>query len=173
VFRRKEEEPLLGVFSRAWAFEPSLPSDCSKNPKVRCGTIETGLPRGLRKFLELPPNGTFLVKMSVATGDGHNGSYARIFVGVDGADAHFLVTTQKINGEKDMVEGMTRHLRVERNFKDKTGEIQPFAERQRRYVDALRDVMTLWNQKFTAVDQALLCGACSSKIHRLPGPVVG
>lgn len=141
--------------------------------KFAAGRLRRLYPGALENFLNFPPGKTFSVKLSVATNDGRDESHARIFIGVDGADANFLVTTQKINGEKDRVEGMTRHLRVERNFRDKTGEIEPFAERQRIYLDALKDVMTLWNQRFTEVDQTLLCGACSSKIHRLPGPVVG
>jgi len=173
VFRRREEEPLSGVFSRAWAFEPSLPSRCSENSEIHCGTVETTLPRGLRKFLELPTNEAFLIKMSVATSDNHDESYARISIGVDGTEAHFLVITQKINGERDTVKGMARKMRVERNFRDGTGEIEPRADKQKRYVGALKEVMALWSKKFREVDQTLLCGACPSHVNRLPRPVVG
>lgn len=108
----------------------------------------------------------------LATYDTYDESRANIAIEVDGASAVFVVKTQKIHGEGERAEGLKRAMRVERNFSDGTGEIEPFAERYRVYLEALKEVMTLWDKTFSQADQSLLCRTCTPQINGLPRPVV-
>jgi hypothetical protein len=122
--------------------------------------------------LELPRKKSYLLKMGVTTQDEYDESSAKIFVETEGANATFLVRTLKINGEGERVEGVIRHLRVERNFRDGTGEVEPFAEGQDVYTQALKDVIRLWDRKFGEVDKLSLCRSCPAHKDGLPRPVV-
>ncbi len=172
MFHRKEAEPLVGVFSRAWAFEPSLPGVCRQDSKLRCGVLKTQLSYGLRKFLELPRKRNYLVNIGVSAQDGNDESTAQIFVATEGASATFLVRAKKQKKEERMTTGLIRHLRVERTFRDGTGDIEPVAEEQKVYVEALKSVLRLLDDNIKKLEQPSLCRTCPAQKNSLPRLIV-
>jgi hypothetical protein len=109
--------------------------------------------------------------MSVFTEDGEDKSLARIGLETGDAFAIFIISTKIVNPEGDGKASLVRNLRVKRNFADGTGEIEPAAEMQKVYLDALKGVIALWDKNFTEIDQLLQCRTCASKVDRLPGTV--
>lgn len=174
MFGGREKEPLLGIFSTVWAFETSLPSRCPENNEIHCGLLEAPLPRPLRKFLGVPKNKSFPSRLNVFTTHTEEESLARISIEVDRASAVFLVTTRKIAREGE-TERVFRRMRGERTFSDGTGEIEPHAEQDREYLNALREVIRLLAgrfKEFSEVNQLLVCRTCPAQVSRLPGTVV-
>ena len=171
MFGRKEGDPLNGVWTKAWAFESTLPSSCLKSPDLKCGQIETKLPRKLRKFLGVRHNGPLLVRMSVMALDGEVESLASILVEAEGSSAGFFVRSRRTIGEDGELK-IVKKLRVEREPGRGIGEIEPFADRHKIYVDALREVMGLWGRKFKEVSVGSFCRTCATQIDRLPRSVI-
>lgn len=168
--RGKEGDPLNGVWSKAYA-EQILLSTCPRSSDLKCGQIETTLPRKLREYLKLGSNGTFPLKMSVMASDGEIESLANILVEVEGSRVAFLVRTRKVIWEDGKLQ-IIRKLKVEKRPPKGEGEVVLFAHRDKVHVEALRQVMNLWAKKFGEVDTELLCGTCSTQVDRLPRPVI-
>ena len=171
MLRVKEQEPLAGVFSEAWVFQGKLPTACLSNPEMRCGSLKANLPKNLRTFLDIPQDELFTIKMSVVTHDDEEQSLANILLLIDSKRAQFIIRTQKTNGENNQPVVNLRTMRVSRDFGNGIQDMEPFGEKYKYYLDALKDTMALWKEKFEPSDQLLQCGACSPQENGLPGAI--
>lgn len=173
MFFRKEADPLNGVFASAWAIQPSLPSSCEKVSGFRCGTIETKLPRHLRRFLDIGKNKRYNVKVGLMVLDGYTESLANLSIEAGASRAVFTITTEKLKSDGGIV-GTNRKLSVRKGRGDTLGEPEENAEANPRYVGALNDLLKLLrlnDKEFKEVDKPLLCRTCPAQIDGLPRSV--
>jgi hypothetical protein len=103
--------------------------------------------------------------------DGKVESLASILIEVDGSKAGFYVRSRKMIQEDGQLK-IIKKLKVVREPAHGIGEIEPFAAKHPPYIEALRQVMRLWDKKFEEVSVTSLCRTCTTEVDRLPRPVV-